>query len=226
LWNGPPRLDLAQWPGELLELCRASDSDTVIVDSLKDAALRLADDDTGSGWNLARQLVAAAGIQIVELHHPRKAQADNKRPTNLEDVYGSRWITSGGGSLIMLSGKAGDPLVEFLHLKPPAMTISPFTVSIDGQAGAVAAVGGMDLREQIALRGSQGITADVAARLLFGQDKPDRSLIEKARYRLNQKADAGLLYCREGNEAEGTPASRPPGFLLNVDRHGEDDGAE
>ncbi len=72
----------------LTELAALADADTVIIDSLKDAALNLADDETGSGWNRARQMCIQAGVELVELHHPRKAQGDNKKPSKLEDLYG------------------------------------------------------------------------------------------------------------------------------------------
>lgn len=216
IWLGPPPADLARSPATLLELCKLADAGTVIVDSLKDAALKLSDDETGSGWNRARQLVTAAGVEIIELHHPRKEQADNKRPATLADLYGSRWISAGAGSVIMLWGKAGDPVVDLIHLKQPCSEVGPLKVSIDPQAGTVAVEDPMDLLEQIRLRGPNGITAEVAARLVFGKDKPTANEIKKAAYRLNRLCTAGVLYCRPGSRGGGK--DREPSTWFRVAR--------
>lgn len=73
VWQGPPPNDLARYPSLLLKLCQQADADTVIVDSLKDAALKLSDDDVGAGYNRARQLAIVSGVQVIELHHLRKS---------------------------------------------------------------------------------------------------------------------------------------------------------
>lgn len=215
LWQGPPPADLAREPYMLMRLCSAAGADTVIIDSLKDAALKLSDDETGSGWNRARQLVIANGIEIIELHHPRKEQADNKRPATLADLYGSRWISSGAGSVIMLWGKAGDPLVEFIHLKQPCAEIPPFMMHIDAQAGSVSAERGVDLVEQVRARGSNGMTVEVAARLLYGVDKPSRAVIEKARRRLNHATNTGVLYRRDGERGGGREREPSTWFVVS-----------
>jgi hypothetical protein len=40
-------------------LCEDADADTVVVDSLKDAAIGLSHDDVGSAYNRARQIAIA-----------------------------------------------------------------------------------------------------------------------------------------------------------------------
>jgi hypothetical protein len=47
VWQGPPPHDLAKHPSLLLELCKQASADAVIVDSLKDAAVGLSDDEVG-----------------------------------------------------------------------------------------------------------------------------------------------------------------------------------
>ena len=108
VWEGPPPSDLARHTGLMLDLCRKADADTLIVDSLKDAAVGLTDDEVGSGYNRARQTVIAAGVEVVELHHQRKAVngAKAEHPT-LDDLYGSTWLTSGAGSVLLLTGAPG-----------------------------------------------------------------------------------------------------------------------
>jgi len=82
VWEGPPPADVAKRPSILLELCQEAGADTIFIDSLKDAAMRLSDDEVGSAVNRALQLCIANGIQTVSNHHNRKAQGDNKNPTN------------------------------------------------------------------------------------------------------------------------------------------------
>ncbi len=69
--------DLARQDRDLLAMCREADADTVVVDSLKDAALGLNDDEVGAGYNRARQRVIESGVQMLELHHNRKAAQGN-----------------------------------------------------------------------------------------------------------------------------------------------------
>jgi hypothetical protein len=140
-------------------------------------------------------------------HHPRKAQSDNRKPSKLEDLYGSRWITAGAGSVVSLWGEPGDLVVEFAHLKAPAGQSGPWMMRIDPDAGTVHLDRpAIDLVDQIRLRGAQGITAEVAARLMSGADKPTRGEVEKARYRLNKKVAEGILYRRNGQRG-GEPAA-------------------
>jgi hypothetical protein len=93
VWQGPPPGDLAKYPSLLLELCKQACADAVIVDSLKDAAVGLSADEVGAGYNRARQNACAAGVQVLELHHLRKAltRIEAEHPTT-DGVYGSTWI--------------------------------------------------------------------------------------------------------------------------------------
>lgn len=93
MWKGPPPADFARYPDTLLRLCQAADADTVAVDSLKDVALGLSDDETGAALNSCHQRVVSEGIQYLGLRHQRKNYAGGGKPKALEDVYGSTWIT-------------------------------------------------------------------------------------------------------------------------------------
>src|SRR5699024_11110040 len=89
VWQGPPPEDLAQHTGMLLSLCLRAGADTVYVDSVKDAALGLSDDEVGAGYNRARQKALTAGIEIVECHHTRKkTNGQGQGPPTLDDLYG------------------------------------------------------------------------------------------------------------------------------------------
>ena len=106
-----------------------------MVDSLKDAAVGLTDDETASGYNRARQLAITAGVQVLELHHLVKRGADGKAPTTLADVYGSAWLTAGAGSVLLLTGDAGDPIVRASHLKQPMEPWGPAEMAHDHAEG-------------------------------------------------------------------------------------------
>ncbi|MGY1836486.1 AAA family ATPase [Blastococcus sp. SYSU DS0510] len=208
IWTGPPPADLAQHPTTLLELAQAADADTVVVDSLKDAAIGLTDDAVAAGYNRARQAVIAACIEVLELHHQVKRGANGGKPDTLADVYGSAWFTAGAGSVLLLWGAAGDPIVDLRHLKQPADDVGPLRVIHDHAAGTSAIWGGADLLA-LARHSPGGITARGAAQALFESDKPDRNQIEKARRRLDALARGGHLIEHEGHRggADGGAAT-------------------
>lgn len=205
VWRGPPPFDLARRPDLLMQMCQLADADTVIVDSLKDAVLKLSDDEAGGGWNKARQRALAAGVQVLEMHHQRKSGAENKKPRRLDDVYGSTWLTAGAGSVLLLWGEPGDPVVELLHLKQPAEPIGPWDIEHDHAAGRSYVRHQVDLLDVVRWQGRNGLTAQSAAMSLFGSDKPSPSEVEKARRKLDALVRAGHLVRRDGSRGGARP---------------------
>jgi replicative DNA helicase len=191
VWQGPPPYDLARFPDILTRLCEEANADTVIVDSLKDAAIGLTDDEVGAGYNRARQHAIVNGIQVAELHHMRKASAAKAEHPTIDEVYGSTWITSGAGSVILLNGKPGDPIVSLYHLKQPAVEVGPFKVMHDQASGRSTIWHTTDL--VLLAEQAGGIAAVDAAKALFETDKPTASEREKARRRLVKLEQQGLL---------------------------------
>lgn len=205
VWQGPPPGDLAKHGGLLLDLCRKADADTVIVDSLKDAAVGLTDDEVGSSYNRARQTAATAGVQIVELHHNRKTVGGVKagHPT-IDDLYGSTWLPSGAGSVLLLTGAPGDPIVGLHHIKQPASEVGPLKVIHDHDTGRSTVHDATDLVQVAKAVG--GISALDAARALFDTDKPSASDKEKARRRLDRLARSGdLKVVQHGDQTANLP---------------------
>lgn len=193
VWQGPPVWDLAANPGVLLAMAQEAGAETVVVDSIKDAAIGLSDDAVGAGWNRARQKVLAAGIQLVELHHNRKAQGGGRAgPPTIDDVYGSTWITSGAGSVVLLSGAPGDPVVGLHHIKQPASEVGPLKVLHDHEHGRSSIWQQADL-VAVAKTRPDGITATEAATAMFETEKPSPAEREKARRRLDRLTSEGLL---------------------------------
>ncbi len=205
VWAGPPPFDLARHPYTLRMLAEDAGADTVVVDSLKDAAVGLTDDEVGAGWNRARQGALAAGIELLELHHGRKGQNGVKRDRlTLDDVYGSTWITSGAGSVVVLSGEAGDPVVSLHHVKQPLDEVGPLTILHDHDAGRTTIHNPTDLAAVARARG--GITALDAACVLHDTDKPTAAQREKARRKLDGLARSGVLHViTEADKATSQP---------------------
>lgn len=196
--RGPPPFDLARNPSILAAMCEAAGADVVIVDSLKDAAIKLSDDETGAAYNRARQFALESGVQVVELHHTIKRNAKGEAVSDINDVYGSTWLTSGCGSVILLTGNPGDPIVSMKHLKQPADEVGPFRLNHDQTAGLMTIMHATDIYELVRLSGADGLTAKDAACALFGTEKPTAADVEKARRKLAKMAGMGQLVAHEG----------------------------
>lgn len=188
VWQGPPWFDVAKHPYLLRDMARQAEADVVIVDSLKDAAVGLVDDAVGAGYNRARQNLLVAGVEVLELHHQKKSGANGSAPDTLADVYGSTWITSGAGSVIGLWGDAGDPIVDFKHLKQPMNPVGPFKVVHHHDRGRSEVYEPTDL---VSLA-QRGLTVSDAARATYGE-KPSLAEREKIRRRLDRLTRDGAL---------------------------------
>lgn len=208
-WPGPLPFDLVAEPGRLATWAEDLDVTDVVLDSLGVLVSNLASDETGGALARAFTEAVAAGIELVVNHHQRKASGDNKKPNTLSDVYGSRWITSSAGSVLMLWGDAGDPVVKVTHLKQPSEPVGPFQVSIDHEAGTVEVVEGTDLLG-ILRAAPKGLTAQEAGTYLDGAE--DKAKTNKARRKLDRFVVAGVAYAQEPDKSTGrgaiTPAKR------------------
>ncbi|UGT63947.1 AAA family ATPase [Nocardia asteroides] len=205
---GPPAVDIAKNPDELLAICEAAGlqaGDRLFVDSLKDAAVGLSEDVVGSGYNRARQMVLNAGIDVFELHHMVKRAGDGSGPPKtLADVYGSTWLTSGAGSVFVLTGDAGDTFVTMTHLKTPMEPFGPLTIVHDHRTGVTSADPKTDVLELVAAAGSDGITAKACAAAMFGKTEPDRNEIDRARRKLAGLTKKGLTVEHKGSPGGGS----------------------
>jgi replicative DNA helicase len=202
-WPGALPFDVVAEPARLLAFAREHGAGTIVIDCLKDLAPALSDEATGQAVNVAMQACVAAGVEVLALHHQRKAQAENKRPRRLADVYGSRWLTAGCGSVLMLWGEPGDPVVELTHLKQPADEVGPLTLQHDNQAGTTAVLGASDVVDILGESGMPLTAKDVARRLLQVPE-PDRNGVAKAKRRLTAAVAEGRAERVE--PAPGEPA--------------------
>ena len=214
---GPPPADVAKHPELLAELAASAKADTIVVDSLKDAAIGLTDDEVGAGYNRARQLAIASGVELLELHHLVKRGADGKPPSSLADVYGSAWLTAGAGSVLVLVGESGDPLVQAHHLKQPREPWGPVWLSHDHAVGRSTVHNRVDLLELLAVTSVQ--TAHSAAQRLYDTEKPSRAQVEKARRQLEALVRKGLAYSapgRPGGEGGSSSTQYHPHTLTEL----------
>jgi replicative DNA helicase len=202
---GPPPKDIARNPEILLTMATDLGARTVFIDSVKDAALRLSDDEVGAGYNRARQYLLADDREMLDLHHTVKRTPTGGAVGSIEDIYGSTWLTAGCGSVVLLTGEPGDPIIKMRHVKTPAEEVGPWTLIADEQTGAFSVDNQVDLMRLAARNG--GITARNAAALLFETEKPTGGQVEKARRRLDQFADAGKLFRHGGGDGRGNSAS-------------------
>lgn len=201
-WKGPLPFDIAAEPDRLVEFVDRRDCGVFIGDSLKDLAVDLTKDEVGSRVNRAWQLLIAEGIELLDLHHPRKALAgQTDRPRSLDDVYGSAWLTAGHGSVVALWGRPGDPIVDLSHLKQPEEEVGPFRILIDHELGMIERHDGGDLLAMLR-HAPGGLTARDAAVLLFNASKPTDSDVEKARRRLEKLVTADVAFPRPSDRDE------------------------
>jgi hypothetical protein len=201
VWEGPPPRDLAQNPALLARMAAHYGAGVVIIDSLKDAAVRLSEDAVGAQWNRARQHLLAQGCQLLELHHTTKRGPAGAPITGVADVYGSTWLTSGCGSVVLLTGEPGDPILGFRHVKQPAEEVGPYQVLHDQRNGVLSVEFGVDLIDLVKASGCDGLTAKAAASAITGHDQPTRADVGKRR--------PASWYVSTATEAEEEP--RPHG---------------
>jgi replicative DNA helicase len=192
VWRGPLPFDLLRDPEALLRWVQEQQQDVsdVFIDSLKDLVPNLASEEGGSAFNRAVGFLVTHGIEVVTLHHQRKAKSENPRPNRLADVYGSAWITSGQGSVICLWADAGDTLVEVAHLKQPVEAVGPLTIRHDHEQGIVRVEQRADV-DGVLRASPAGITAKQCAHEVYGAGC-GRNDVEKARRRLDHLVEIGV----------------------------------
>lgn len=197
-------------PNRLYDLALQADAELVIIDSLKDVLPDLSREESGGAFNDAVQKCVANGVEVLTLHHARKAPSDGTTTMKLDDVYGSTWITAGQGSVIALQGKASAGVAKLRHLKTPADEVGPFDIEFNYNTGSVRTVGRRDVLEFLAEQGSVwSSTADVA-RYMTAKPKPSDADRKRVLRTLDShyRADEVDRKLGAGNSAEWALASR------------------
>lgn len=210
VWKGPLPFDLTaveperfyEWVVELGE-----NPSTLYLDSYKDLARRLSDEEVGQAINDTMQYVLAGGIEWLGIHHHRKPTGENRKPNKLDDVYGSTWLTAGCGSVVMLWGDPGSSRVELTHLKQPSGVVGPLTVNHSHAIGASVAIEPMaQMLSVLDARGEDGITEAEAADTLYGaSDAADRKKARRLLNKLVAEKRASYQPGKSGGSDHGTP---------------------
>lgn len=142
VWRGAFPFDLATAPvGTLADFVEARGWSVLAVDSLKDVTSGTTDDDDGLAINRQFQEVLVRGTQLVVNHHDRKGDGKHSGPKGLDDLYGSRWLGAGAGSVLYVAGEPGADEVVLHHLKVPADRIGPLSLRHDHTSGTTTVVG-------------------------------------------------------------------------------------
>lgn len=206
VWRGPLPFNLStDEPRAFADWIEDTGCTAVVVDSLMNVATDLSKDEVGSRVAQSANHVVARGMELVFDHHDRKIGRDSshKRTPDIDDVYGSRFLSAAMGSVVYLKGRPGDPIVRFHQLKAPAGEIPPFDIVIDHATGAV------DVDQTRTpfeiLKRSAGLNPREFAQALYGPSA-DRSDIEKARRQAEKLIDAGKA-TRKGGGRRASPVT-------------------
>jgi hypothetical protein len=205
-WQGPPPADLAKNPELLFRLAEAAGADTVVIDSLKDAAGGLSSEETGQGVNKAFQYCVAQGVEVLAYHHQTKHGVLGSAPKTIEDVYGSGWLTAGLGSVILLWGAPGDLVVELRHLKQPAEVVGPMKLLHDHETGTTTVFESVEEIELIT--GRPRSILELASRM-YGMDPADTDVARVER-KLKGLVSRGLAKKIEGDSGSLFVAIQKP----------------
>jgi replicative DNA helicase len=192
VWRGPPPGLFSQRPTLLKEMADDAGADTVVLDSLKDVAVGLNEDGPSAMYNRARQLYLTTGRELIEIHHQTKHGVNGSTPTELSNVYGNQQLTAGAGSVVLLWGRAGDPLVRLTHLKVPQYECGPMDITHDHQRGMSSF---RDRTSEVmeAAGSLAGITPATAAERFYDAAKPTPAQIARAKVRLDLMVEQGRL---------------------------------
>lgn len=204
VWRGPlPRM-LNEDRTILVRLAKTYDAGTIVVDSLKDVAVDLATDEAGGRIASAFQHAIATGLEILVMHHPRKPGVDqHRKPKELSDVYGSRLIFGAFGSVIMLWGNPGDPIIELSHLKQPVDELGPWNIRHDHPHGHTERETGTDLVQLVLNSSTAGLTAQQAAEYVYEKTDVSKNEIERTRAKLDRLVQNGRLIKLPGKSGPG-----------------------
>jgi hypothetical protein len=141
----------------------------LIADSVKDMVSSCTEDAAGMGFNDTVQHITSRGVEFGCCHHNRKPNAANTRPRKLADVYGSRWLTAGLGSVLNI-WKLDDHRRELTQLKTPyGNPIQPVEYTDDYTHGVSSTAEKWTdvLVDALAAAGSNGLTDAEAVAAVF-----------------------------------------------------------
>ncbi|WP_022924891.1 AAA family ATPase [Serinicoccus marinus] len=192
VWRGPLPVDPLV-KGDLLAWVHSvcADVSVVVIDSVKDLAPGVNTDEVGSAINLACQSLIADDIDVLLLHHQRKASSDSRREVTLDSIYGSTWLTSGLGSVAVLEGEPGSDEVTMHHVKQPADTVGPVDFVHDhvpGRSRLHTAPVRLSVEAALGMAETSGLTVDEIVNMTGLSSKTVRSRLRAMAERVQEVA--------------------------------------
>lgn len=151
----------------------------VIIDSVKDVLSDPSSNLAGAQFNRMVQELIERGIEFGCCHHNRKSTGDNKKPKLLSDVFGSRFLTAGLGSVLNIWIPIADkPDRELSQLKTPyGAPISRIDYANDSDTGTQKT--NVDLGQQVTAllykAAADGLTDSELVFKLYGFNPDDDS---------------------------------------------------
>lgn len=216
VWRGPLPAMLNEDRTLLARLAKQYDAGTVVIDSLKDVAVDIATDEAGGRIASCFQHLIASDVELLVMHHPRKPGVEQTRkPREISDLYGSRLIYGVIGSVIMLWGDPGDTIVELRHLKQPNDDIGPWNLRHDHPRGRTTIERETDLVQAVLSAGTDGLTAQQAAAVVYQKADPSRNERERIRGKLERLVLNGSLVKHPGRTGGGKPGADTSIYLYN-----------
>ncbi|MCK8674117.1 AAA family ATPase [Rhodococcus sp. HM1] len=204
VWQGPLIADVVAAPGIFAAMAEHAGADTIVVDSVKDTSVGLTDSEGAGRYNRARQIALDAGVQMVEIaHQTKRGGGEGKSPKTLQDVHGGMELTAGAGSVMLIWGAAGDPVVEMRHLKQPMEALGPWQLVHDAPAGRTTIQESLDAYTVLKGAPFQSMTVQQVAEKITDAVKPSRADIERARRQLEKAVQDGHAVCMEMPASSG-----------------------
>ena len=211
VWRGPPPADIARnpacWPGSPKPPTPTPSTSTRSKTPPSACPTTKSAPDTTAPANIYSPTVCSS----AEQHHTVKRNAGGGPPTAVADIYGSAWITNGTGSIVMLSGEPGDPIVGLRHVRAPADQVGPFQLLHDPDAGTLTIFHSTDLVELVAAAGFVGLTAKGAAAAMFDVVEPRQRPGRESAAAADETHRGRTAHIRRGR-TRSRRASPAPGF--------------
>ncbi|MEB3367394.1 AAA family ATPase [Saccharopolyspora mangrovi] len=201
VWKGPPPGDVAEHPALFRWLAEQAGADTIVVDSIKDAAVGLVESKSAGHYNRARQTALAAGIEVLEIAHPRKRGGGEHRGAgSIDDIHGGMELGAGVGSAVYVDGEPGDLVVWLRHRKKPAEEVGPMQLLHDHDTGRTTIYQRVTVLDVLRSEPATWFSPMDIARRLEEVDKPTEAQKQAVRRDLNSLVDRELATWQESGE--------------------------
>ncbi|MCO8127254.1 AAA family ATPase [Acidimicrobiia bacterium EGI L10123] len=195
VWRGPLDRPINADLEALPRMAHSIGAGTVVIDSLKDVAFQLSTEEAGAAVNNVVQTLLAEDVEVLVLHHNRKAAQNSAASNSIHDSYGSTWITSGAGSVFSIRGEPGSEAVELIHVKQPGESVGRLQLLHDHKAGTTRLIPSLDVDVLLAASAAPLNVTQLAQRMHGAS--PTKAEIERMRRALDLRVGDGVEKCKD-----------------------------